>query len=166
MLELDWTLVINAINLIVLVFLLSKFLIKPVMKVIDDRQALVDDKFQNAAKAQKEASELKEQWEGCITDIEAHREAVLKESKEKAKSEYDKIIEKAEKDSQRIISDAREAIVAEKERTFREVENEIAGLAMVAAAKIIAENSDEKNNLKLYNQFITKVGDANESNSN
>lgn len=164
MLELDWTLVINAVNLIVLFLLLRKFLIKPIMSVIEARQELIDGNFENAAKTQKDANALKKQWEDSMADIDSHKKAVIDEARTKAKNEYDKIIVKADEDANRIIKDAQDKIASERDRTFKEAENEIAGLAMMAAAKIITENSNDENNKTLYNKFLSKVGDVNESN--
>ena len=63
MLRLDFNLVWNIVNVIVLYLLLKHFLIKPVMDIMNKRQAMVDQSITNARESESQASELKSQYE-------------------------------------------------------------------------------------------------------
>ena len=62
MLRLDFNLVWNIVNVIVLYLLLKHFLIKPVMDIMNKRQTMVDQSITNARVSESRASELKSQY--------------------------------------------------------------------------------------------------------
>ena len=66
----------------------------------------------------------------------------------------------------KIISDAEKTIRIEREKALREMQSEIAGLAMIAATKVVSNNSSNNINQSLYNDFLKKAGDSNDTNSN
>ena len=59
MLQLNWNLVFEIINLIILCLLLKKFLIKPVTAVMDRRQAMISDGLSNARNSEAQADDLR-----------------------------------------------------------------------------------------------------------
>ena len=63
MLRVDINLVFTIINLLVLYLLMKKFLFGPVVAVMEKRKAMIEEQFANAAAAEKNANELKSQYE-------------------------------------------------------------------------------------------------------
>lgn len=63
MLRLDINLVFTIINLLVLYFLMKKFLFKPVNNIIAQREEAIKKQFDDADEAQKKADDLKKQYE-------------------------------------------------------------------------------------------------------
>ena len=60
-LQFNVSLVYNIINLIVLCLLLKHFLIKPVLGVMDKRQAMINEGLENVKSTKEEADALKSQ---------------------------------------------------------------------------------------------------------
>ena len=52
-----WNLVFTVINLIVLFWLMKKFLIGPVIDIIEQRKVLIEGQLSNASNAEKSAME-------------------------------------------------------------------------------------------------------------
>ncbi|BCB26886.1 ATP synthase subunit b [Sulfurimicrobium lacus] len=74
--ELDWTtFLLEAINFLVLVWILKRFLYRPVLDVIARRRAQIDQTLAAARKSQDEALELKAQQERCLAEWERTRDA-------------------------------------------------------------------------------------------
>ena len=71
MLQFNMSLVYNIINLIVLCLLLKHFLIKPVLGIMDKRQAFIEAGLAEAKNAREEADALKEQYEAALKDARA-----------------------------------------------------------------------------------------------
>ena len=66
MLSLDFNFVLEMINLVILYLLLRKFLIGPVMNIMEKRRAMIADGIQNANDQQARAMELKSQYEDAL----------------------------------------------------------------------------------------------------
>ena len=60
MIQLNINLLFTIINLLVLYFLMKRFLIGPIMRVMDQRQTMIEEGLENARNSQKEAEELSE----------------------------------------------------------------------------------------------------------
>ena len=66
MLSLGWNLVWTIINLIVLYLLMKKFLIGPVIGIMEKREAQIAGQFEEARTAQEKAETLKGQYEDAL----------------------------------------------------------------------------------------------------
>ena len=121
MLRFDMNFLYTMINLIVLAFLLKKFLIKPVTDIMEKRRQLIEDGLK-------------------------------------------RIVEEADARAGSIIESAKADIRVEREQTMSALQSEIAGLAMTAAAKIVAEQTG--NNQEIYDKFLEEVGEAHEDTDN
>jgi len=74
-LELNWsTFVLEIINFLVLVWILKRFLYKPVLDVIARRRAGIDKTLADAKTLQEEAEKLQQQYEGRLADWEQERQ--------------------------------------------------------------------------------------------
>ena len=56
-------------------------------------------------------------------------------------------------------------IELEREKTVQDLQSQIADLALVAAGKVIGEKSTEESNQSLYDQFLAKAGDSDDTDS-
>ena len=156
MLRLDWNLVFTVINLIVLYLLMKKFLVGPVTNVMEKRRALIESQLLNASNTEKSAMELKQQYEEAIKEVGTKTDIMLDAARKNASAEYDRIVKEANEKAERMIKDAETAISLDREKTLREIESEIAGLALIAAKKIVTENADGSLNQVLYDDFLKK----------
>lgn len=157
MLKLGWDLVFTIINLVILFLLIRKFLYKPVMGIMEKRQAMIDNQFKSAREAEEKANALKAQWEESMTLVETEKARILSEANDKAKAEYNRIVSNANVEAGNIIDNANKKIAAEKEKTIRDVESQVANIAMLAAAKIVNDKSKELNNGAIYDDFLANA---------
>jgi F-type H+-transporting ATPase subunit b len=73
--QLDWTtFVLEVVNFLVLVWILKRFLYRPVLDVLDARQARVREQTQRAEKLRQEAAALKQQFEERLANWSQERD--------------------------------------------------------------------------------------------
>jgi len=161
-----WNLLFTVINLIVLFLLMKKFLIGPVTDIIEQRKVLVEGQLSNASSVEKTAMELKFQYETSIKDAGVKTDEMLDSARKRADAEYERIVKEAEASTGKIINDAEKTIRIAREKAIREMQSEIAGLAIIAATKVASENSSNNINQSLYEDFLKKAGDSNDTESN
>jgi len=160
MLKLDINLLFTVINILILYFIVRRFLFKPLQKILDARQTEIEKQYADARDTQDEADKAKKQYEESLAGIENEKTAILADSREKASAEYERILAEAKSEADRIVVDARKNAAAEKQKRIQEAEEQIADLVVEATAKISGTKQNAENDRALYDQFIAKTGNA------
>lgn len=81
--ELDWTtFVLEILNFLILVWLLSRFLYRPVLDIIEQRRIRIQQALEEAERTQAQTQTLKHQYENRLSDweqekAEAHQQLML-----------------------------------------------------------------------------------------
>lgn len=159
MLKFDWNMLWTLINLIVFFLLMKIFLFKPIKKVLNKRKELIDKQFKDAEEAQRQAEDIKTQYQNQLDGVEEEKKQILATARTTAKNEYNKIIDKAHDDADKIKSDAKKASDFENEKTRRAVKEEIAALAMETAEKVVGKSASAQLDSKLYDEFLEESSD-------
>ena len=163
MIKIDINLVFTIINLLVLYLLMKKFLFGPIIKVMDVRKAMIDQQFAGAKEQEDQAKALKEQYEGALKSAREESFQIMEQARKEAKAQADKTVEDTQAKVSAMLAKAQEDINTERENAMRQMKDDVASLAMEAAGKIIDKNSGADQDLSLYDQFIEKAGDPDDS---
>ena len=165
MLKIDfWNIVITVINLLVLYLAMKKFLIGPITGIMEKRKELIESQLAHAAETEQAALQLKSDYEKDLGNAKEESVRIVDKARSDAKAEYDRIVKDADAKASDIIAKANKTVEMQKQKTLQEMENEITGLALAAAAKIMNDKQD--NDTALYNKFLAKAGDANDTAGN
>ncbi len=162
MLKFDWNLLWTVFNLIIFFVLMKLFLFKPIKKVLDKRQDMLDEQFRNAETANAEAEEKLADYESKISNVEEEKKQIISDARQSARAEYDKIIDRAQQDSQQMKADAQKQIEEERESSLRAAKEEIASLAAEAASKLVEANISAEDNRNMLDEFLNEGSDDND----
>ena len=163
MIKIDINLVFTIINLLILYVLMKKFLFGPIMKVMDDRKAMIDQQFAGAKEMEDNARDLQDKYEKALKSAKEESYQIMEQAKAEAKIQADKTAEAANAKADAILAKAQEDIRMEREDAIRQMKSEVASLAMEAAAKIVGDKTGAEQDLSLYDQFLEEAGDPNDS---
>ena len=158
MVELNGTLLIQIVNFFILCAILGYFCYKPVLKVLDDRKARIQNDLDSAAKSNADAKKLKEEYEAQLQDAQV-----------KAQELVNKAVKEAQVQAQAQIDAAKEAIAKEKDAAAKQIERErvealedlkgpVAALSCEIASTIISKNMTPDANDHLISESIAKLG--------
>lgn len=159
MLKFDFNFLWTIFNLILFFVLIRVFLFKPIKKVLDKRQEMIDTQLEIAENTKKTADELMLKHQTELDGVEEERRQILDDARTSGKNEYSKIVDRAHNDADRIRSDAKKAANLEVEKAKRAAKEEIAALAMETAQKVIGANSSAEIDSKLYDEFLSEGSD-------
>lgn len=148
------------INLLVLYVLMKKFVFGRVTRIIDARQAMIEEKNASVAKAQEEADRLKKEYEKSLENANETSVEIVRSAKERARAEYNKIMARAAADAEAMKAGAEKAIATEREKQMDELHVQIMDLAVEAAGKIMADKSSPDTDKALYDAFLNEAGDV------
>ena len=153
-----WTLIFQICNLFIQVFLIKKFLFKPINNVLEKRQNLADKAIKEAREAKEEADSLKDQYESSLTNAHAEAAQIVSDAQKEAQAKADALVHDAQKQATDIKARAAADIEQEKKKAINEAKDEIGGLAMDIAGKVVEKEINENDHKKLIEDFISKVG--------
>ncbi|MDD6022858.1 MAG: ATP synthase F0 subunit B [Oscillospiraceae bacterium] len=160
MLSVDIDLLWTVINILVLCLLVKLFLLKPVHRILDERQALVDKQLSDADAAKAEADAMVAQQQEFRKNLEAEKKQAMDESSQKAMEVYNEIISNANNDAKNIIKKAETEAERQKQKILKEAQGEIRSLVLEATARVVGVSPASDS--ALYDQFIEKAGEAND----
>ncbi|MDD3362568.1 MAG: F0F1 ATP synthase subunit B [Hespellia sp.] len=142
------TLIWTVVNILVLYIGLRKFLFKPVMNVIQQREDKIKTELGQAKQAQDEAEQMKATYQAKLDAAQQTAEEMVVTAKQRAADEQSRMLEETRAEQNRMLEKAKADIQTEQEKAQMQVQSEIARLAMSAARKIMktGEQSDAGSN--------------------
>ncbi len=141
---------------IVLVVVVKKFRVKDMLTArIDEIRQKLDD-----LKKEKEETESKyQEAERKLRDFEGEKQDIIEQYRKEGEAERDKIIAEAQKRSTQILKQAELTIQQEMQSAKKRLREGVVELAAQRAGEIMAREMTEKDQDRLVNEFIKKVGD-------
>ena len=89
------TLIAQIINLVVLIWLMKRFLYQPVLKMISERQALIDAEIKKAHQARQEALLQEAQYTKKVADFDAKRSLMMSEARQEVDAFKQKLLDES-----------------------------------------------------------------------
>lgn len=133
------------LTFLILLFLLTKFAWKPIMKAVNDREVSIVDALNQAKLAKIEMEQLKSDNERIIRGAKAERDSILKEAREIKDRIVGEAKDIAKLEGDKIIEQARQSIQAEKSAAMADIKTQIGALSVNIAENILKQklNSNE-----------------------
>jgi len=138
-----WTLALQAINAAVLIWLLARFLFRPVAAMIEQRRQEAGKALADAAASKEAAAALQKQVAAEQAAIAADRSAVLEKAGAEAKAEAGRIIEAARVEIARLREAAQSDLQREREKRLSAAIAEVNRLALDMVARLLQRLPDE-----------------------
>lgn len=137
-----WT----GIVFLLLLFVLTKFVWKPVLKAVNEREKNISDSLELAEKTKAEMMALQAANENLLKEARAERDAIVKDAKETATAMLESAKADAKTEAAKIVESARASISAEKMAAITELKTQVASISLEIAEKIIRGelSSDDK----------------------
>lgn len=155
-----WQILISLANLLLIFLILKKLLWKPVKKVMDQRKAMVDKQFADAAAAEEQAMQDKAEWEARLQTADAEAKSRIDAADETARRHGDRIVAEAKDKAQGIIRQAEAEAVLERQKAEAGIKQEIAAVSAQLAEKMLEREVNADDHAKMIESFLDEVGDA------
>ncbi|KVT41302.1 hypothetical protein [Burkholderia ubonensis] len=133
-----WTLGFQTVNVLVLVWLLSRFLFKPIAKVMTDRQQAAAALMQDAAAARDAAEHDRQQIAGQIAELDARRMQRLNDVSAEAERLKSSLLAAARAEADALRASAAAEIEAMRQSAARGNAAQAAGFALEIASRLLA----------------------------
>ena len=139
---LDWhLLLVQAVNFGVLLAVLTYFLYRPILKIIDDRREKIAEGVRTAEAASQRLAEAQAEGEGIVGAAAREAEGLVATARSKADELGVQAQRDAEARADSILKDAQARAEEAKRQALAQSEREIAKAAMLAAEKILRDKT-------------------------
>lgn len=155
-----WTIILQIGNLLLTIWLFKKFLLKPVQKILTQRQELVNADLDAAEQAKKEAALAKEEYTRSLEGAKEEAAAIVRGAAQTAQTRSEQIVLEAKQEAAAIRAKASDDIARERKNAVNEIKNDISDIAVSIASKVVEKEISEKEHEKLIQEFIDKMGEA------
>lgn len=138
--RIDWsTLALQLINFAILVWLLQRFLYRPVLRVIDARRQAADTRYAEAQRTAETASRQLSDLEKQKADVAADRATAIANAQEQARQLIVARRAEAERDARSLLDEARQTLARERETLLAEARRTALEMAAAMARRVLAE---------------------------
>ena len=155
-----WTFVAQICNLFIQMYLIKRFLFKPVNDMLEKRRALADAQIREAEQAKADADAIKTEYEQNMKEAKEKANEILTTAQKTAALQSEEMLKEDASQAAALKSKAESDIAQEKRKAVNEIKDEIGGMAVEIAGKVIEREISEEDHTKLIDEFIANVGEA------
>ncbi len=150
----------HTVNFIVLIFLISRFLYKPIVGLLDERRERIRESLEAAERARAEAERSDRERENLLAETRREIQEMLTNAQQMAARIQDDARTQATEDARRIVEAAQREAEAERATAMADLRREVAGLAVLAAERVIGQSMNDKAHRKLVDDFLAETATA------
>ena len=148
------TIAFQALNFLLLVFVLHKILYKPLLKIMKDREKRIRDGVENAEKADGMLKESNLIRQDMIKRANSESQEMLENARKSGEEVKGGIIQEAHSQAAQIIKSGQSLIEMEKTKTAQELKGLAVGMIVTAAEKVLKEKLDPSKDSVLITESL------------
>ncbi|MFN2115871.1 MAG: F0F1 ATP synthase subunit B [Anaerolineae bacterium] len=149
-----WNLVFQIANFLVVLWLLNRFLYKPIMKMLSERRETIAAGLAEAESVREEADAQRVQFEQQLAEERRASQERLRDAVAKSEEAARQRLVEANAEAEQIVSRARSEAEEARTQALSGLHAEIADLALLAAAKALGDGLDDVRHRALINKFL------------
>ncbi len=152
-----WQVLFQAFNFGLILYVLTKYLYKPLMKLLDDRAKKINEGLAAAEKNLKAASESEKTVKAELGKAKKTAATILADAEKEAKIKGAEIVEQARVKAKAEADKIRADIAGEQAELDKQIEKKATVLATAMVKKALAETLTAKDSEKITSAIIAKL---------
>ena len=143
MLSLDWSIIWNIVNILVLFLLLKHFLFKPITEMMESRTAEIENNLKDAEEQKQKAQDLTAQYQQKLEGAKAEAAQIVSDARQQGQKEYDALLKTAAQDARKEQERSRADMEREREEMLRGVQENVTELVLLTCLLYTSDAADE-----------------------
>ncbi len=152
----------QVINFLIILFLLKKFLYKPLLEMLSKREDAIKEGIKQAEEGRLTLERALDEEKNILKLAQNQARKILSESREQAYISSKQIEETTRKQAEKILSEARDQITEETKQAEKILSEKVFELSSELVKKTLNELISEKDEKMLIEKAIRKLKDKNE----
>jgi F-type H+-transporting ATPase subunit b len=160
-LGINWGLLIAQLfNVVVVTLLLTMFLYRPVLNMLNERTRRIQDSLKEAEQVKEQLARANQDYDAKLAQARQEAAAILAQAQERAKGQEAEIVAQARQEAERIRAEAREQAEQERDRLLRDLKGQMAELVTLTASRVLGEEL-KSNHDRLIEESLASLGRQN-----
>lgn len=147
-------LITQIVSFIILFFILSKLLYKPLLGLLDQRSEKVRAGLEAAERAREDAARSEDSIQEQLADARSEGQKLISQARETAEKFREEEMEKARQDVEAERNRAQSNIQRERDAAIEDLRREFAVLAITAAEKVVKSSLDADDHRELIESVL------------
>lgn len=154
----DWfTVIAQVVNFLILVFLLKRFLYKPILNAIDEREKRIAAQLEEAAKQQSEAQGEHQKYQQLNDDLTQQKDALIATAQKEAEAERRRLTEAARKESNELRTRLQESLQTEQTNLRKDLKGRAQREVFDIARKVLTDLAGTSLEAQITDVFVEKI---------
>jgi len=154
----DWfTVIAQVLNFLILVWLMKRFLYKPILNAIDEREKRIAAELANAEKAKAEALEASEEFRHKNDELDQERAELLRKAAEEARTEGQRLLEAARRSAGDLSSKLQETLRNEQQHLHQAIRRRTQQEVFAIARKVLLDLAATSLEERMSQVFIQRL---------
>lgn len=150
-------LIAQVVNFLLIAGLLSFFIWRPAVNMLDTRSAKIQKGIEDAAAAAKARQNAEAEAEKVLAEARAERQKLVEEARTQADELKKQLESEARQEAERIRADARQEAIAERNAELAGMREQVLAISTTLASRVLEENLDEGKQKALVSDFFAKL---------
>lgn len=158
MLQLEWQQIASqALSFLLLWWVLARFAWKPLLAILDERRAHIEEELRRAAAAREELARLQAEYERKLSTIHDEARTKIQQAILEGKRVAMEIQEQARAQGHALIGKSKETIEMELAKAKVTLRDQVAGMTLEALEKILRQKLDPKTDRHLVEEALADL---------
>ncbi len=144
----------QAVNFFILLFILKKFLYKPILGMLEKRKGVIAESMKNAEEIEKKLKLIGDEREEALRKAGKEAEGIIKDATEAANQIISEAHLKAGEDIKKMIKKSEENLEREREALHQEIKAEVSDLIVLSLQKVTGKVISGKDQKELIDKSI------------
>jgi F-type H+-transporting ATPase subunit b len=157
----DKSLVIQVVNFLILMFLLSRLLYRPLVSKMDERAQAIKRSLDEAQAARADAQREREQHAARIQAAHAEAQSIRAAALAEAAEEQRRLVDTARAEAERLVASARAELEQDVRRARQDLRREVSELAVQVAERLIRKSLRDDDHRRIVDDAISRLARTN-----
>ena len=133
-----WTLALQTVNVLILIWILARFFFRPIMDIVARRQQEADKLLGDAADARRQAADTRAEADQARAKIAAEREKLIAEARNAAQLEKQSVLAQSSQEIAKLHAEAEAAIARDRTAAQAAIVESASELSIDIAKRLLA----------------------------
>jgi F-type H+-transporting ATPase subunit b len=147
-------LIVQFVNFGILLFILWRFVLPPVQRMLDERRSRIQESLEAADRMRAQATETERMLEGQREEGRRQAQQIIGEAQTIARRIQEEARSQAQVDADALIARARTEVQLERDQAIADLRREFADITVSAAEKVINQSLDRGAHRRLIDDVL------------
>jgi len=155
-----YEILMQIVNFSILLWLLSRFLIKPLQKYLNERSSEIKSNIDNAKESKEKADALLAEQKELLKTARVEAKEIREKTEDASKKEQEEMLERTKEESARLIAQAKKEIELDIAKAKKDLLSEAGDLVVELSQKVLSKKLDDSDKQELVESNIRKLQGA------